>query len=147
MSSESFEKFMENLSAHHKVEGTLTGYEKFGNKTKNARRKMVAEHAKSLKSAPATLDLHGRTVAAAEKLVSDFIGRAARPLAADHGAQSLRALPTTVIIITGRSGKLRALFPEWATGFLAPYISSYRLMPTGGSFEVVLKKKPAAASA
>lgn len=116
---------MENLTAHYKAEDALSAYEKFGNKPKATRRKIAREHAENLKRAPATLDLHGHTIAMAEAAVTDFIAR--------HPGE-------TIVLITGRSGKLRALFPEWATGFLRPAIAEYHLMPTGGSFSVRLRK-------
>lgn|GEM_PF-2382588 len=126
MSSESYKKFIENLTAHCKIEDAPTAYEKFGNKTKNQKRKMTRENTKILTSAPRTLDLHGFTVAESEKLVLNFC---------------IKNPGSTVVIITGRSGKLRELFPTWADGFLKPYISGYKLMPTGGSWEIILRKR------
>ncbi|MCL2538378.1 MAG: Smr/MutS family protein [Alphaproteobacteria bacterium] len=123
--NESFKKFMENLTAGRKEECPLSAYEKFGDKAKSSRRKIMREHAGNLRRAPAKLDLHGQTVAESEILVADF----------------LRNRPgETVEIVTGRSGKLRTLFPEWANGFLAPYIVEYSLMPTGGAWRVRVRK-------
>jgi DNA-nicking Smr family endonuclease len=130
MPHESFEKFMENLTGHYKAEDELSAYEKFGNTTKTKKRKITREHMEILRRAPATLDLHGRTVAESETAVSGFIAK--------HVGE-------TVVIITGRSGKLRNLFPEWADGFLRPYISQYKLLPTGGSYEVILRKNKSCA--
>lgn len=117
---------MHDLTGHYKNEDELSAYEKFGNKTKIKKIKMVREHMENLRCASATLDLHGRTVAESEAAVADFIAR--------HAGE-------TVVVITGRSGKLRGLFPEWADGPLKPYVSRHRLLPTGGSFEVILRKK------
>jgi len=126
MSRESFEKFIAQFDGFNKDESALSAYEKFGNKTKQQKRCAVREHRDITRRAPARLDLHGRTVAESEVAVLDFVMR--------HPGK-------VVEIITGRGGKMRQLFPEWAAGFLAPYIAEYKLMKTCGSWEVKLRKK------
>ena len=121
MPSESFKKFIEQFSAARKDETDLSAYEKFGTKPKQQRRAEVREHRANTRHSPAVLDLHGQTVAKAEQQVTNFI--------ANHAGE-------VIVVITGRSGKLRQLFPEWADGFLQDKIVEYKLMQTKGSWEV-----------
>jgi len=125
--SQSFENFIAQLAGFNKDESDISAYEKFGAKTKQRRCGVAREHRELVRCAPARLDLHGRTVAESETAILHFIQKN----------------PGKVVeIITGRSGKMRGLFPEWANGFLAPYIAEYKLMQTGGAWMVTLRKKP-----
>jgi len=126
MPLESFKKFIEQSADARKDESDLSAYEKFGNKTKAGRRAQIREYREITRRPMATLDLHGRTVAEAEQAVTNFI--------AQHAGDK-------AVIITGRSGKLRQIFPEWASGFLRDKIAGYKLMSTGGSWEIKIRSK------
>ena len=126
MPQDSFQKFIAQFDGFRKDESDISPYEKFGDKTKARRRGAIRENRALSRRAPAKLDLHGRTVAESEIAVLDFIRR--------HPGE-------IVEIITGRGGKMRNLFPEWAAGFLAPFIAEYRLMNTGGAWEVRIGRR------
>jgi len=128
MSRKSFEEFIERLTGFKKDESDISHYEKFGNKSKSQQRTELRDLYAMAKQPTATLDLHGSTVAESEKLVKDFCALYAK-----------RTPGATVIIITGRSGRMKKLFPEWTRDFMDPYISGYRCRACGGAWEVNLK--------
>lgn len=72
---------------------------------------------------PLCLDLHGMTV-------QDAYDRTRAFLSVSSGS---------VMVITGKSGIIRAEFPYWLDGFDA--VASYRECNGGGAFKIALRKR------
>ncbi len=71
-----------------------------------------------------TIDLHGMTVQDAYDLMHNVL---------PDWKQK------TLIIITGKSGRIFREFPTWMANF--PNVSGYILLPSGGAYQLTFQKK------
>jgi DNA-nicking Smr family endonuclease len=75
---------------------------------------------------PPSIDLHGRTVQDAYDTVRTYVAAA---LAAGH---------ENVVVVTGRSGTIRAEFPHWAEKL--PGVRRAEVLPGDGAFRLKLRR-------